>query len=138
MTARPLHLGIALDSAGAALFDPDRLVELARVAERAGLDFVSLDDGFDPAELQSTTRARIWYSPEVARWEVEKGAIPLVDGAAVSERAVGSPEWLIGEVLSFRGEAMILEPAELRARVAARAKELERELRPAKPAATSS
>jgi alkanesulfonate monooxygenase SsuD/methylene tetrahydromethanopterin reductase-like flavin-dependent oxidoreductase (luciferase family) len=49
VTARPLHLGIALDSAGAALFDPDRLVELARIAERAGLDFVSLDDGFDPA-----------------------------------------------------------------------------------------
>ena len=47
-------------------------------------------DGFDPAELQQSTTARIWYSPEVARWEVEKGAIPLVDGAAVSERAVGS------------------------------------------------
>jgi len=49
VTARPLHLGIALDSAGMALFEPERLVELARVAERAGLDFVSLDDGFDPA-----------------------------------------------------------------------------------------
>ncbi len=49
MTARPLHLGIALDSAGMALFEPERLVELAQVAERAGLDFVSLDDGFDPA-----------------------------------------------------------------------------------------
>ena len=89
-------------------------------------------DGFDPAELQQTTTARIWYSPEVARWEVEKGAVPLVDGAAVSERAVGSLEWLVGEVLSFRGEAVILEPVELRARVAARARELERELRPAK------
>ncbi|HTN80945.1 MAG TPA: LLM class flavin-dependent oxidoreductase [Acidimicrobiales bacterium] len=44
-----MHLGAALDSAGSALFDPERLVELARVAERAGLDFVSLDDGFDPA-----------------------------------------------------------------------------------------
>jgi predicted DNA-binding transcriptional regulator YafY len=87
-------------------------------------------DGFDPAELQQTMTARIWYSPEVARWEVEKGAVPLVDGAAVSERAVGSSEWLIGEVLSFRGEAAILAPVELRARVAARARELERELRP--------
>jgi proteasome accessory factor C len=86
-------------------------------------------DGFDPAELQQSTTARIWYSPEVARWEVEKGAIPLIDGAAVSERAVGSTEWLIGEVLSFRGEAVILAPVELRERVAARARELERELR---------
>ena len=44
-----MHLGIALDSAGSALFEPERLVDLAVIAERAGLDFVSLDDGFDPA-----------------------------------------------------------------------------------------
>jgi proteasome accessory factor C len=89
-------------------------------------------DGFDPAELQKATSARIWYSPEVARWETEKGARALVDGSAMSERAVGSLDWLVGEVLSFRGEAVILEPAELRARVAQRARELERELRPAR------
>ena len=58
--------------------------------------------------------------------------MPLADGAASSERSVGSPEWLVGEVLSFRGEAVILAPVELRARVAARARELERELRPPK------
>jgi alkanesulfonate monooxygenase SsuD/methylene tetrahydromethanopterin reductase-like flavin-dependent oxidoreductase (luciferase family) len=44
-----LHLGIALDCAGDALFSADRAVELALIAERAGIDFVSLDDGFDPA-----------------------------------------------------------------------------------------
>ncbi len=44
-----MHLGIALDCAGGALFSADRAVELAQIAERAGLDFVSLDDGFDPA-----------------------------------------------------------------------------------------
>ena len=54
----------------------------------------------------------------MARWEVEKGARPLVDGAALSERAVGSSDWLVGEVLSFRGEAVVLEPVELRALVA--------------------
>jgi proteasome accessory factor C len=89
-------------------------------------------DGFDPAELHGATSARIWYSPEVARWEVEKGARPLVDGAAIGERAVGSAEWLVGEVLSFRGEAVVLEPKELRARVARRARELERELKRAR------
>jgi proteasome accessory factor C len=94
-------------------------------------------DGFDPAELQGSLTARIWYSPEVARWEVEKGAVPLVDGSAVSERAVGSADWLVGEVLSFRGEAVVLAPAELRKRVAVRARELERELRPATRTATS-
>jgi len=88
--------------------------------------------GFDPSELHSATTARIWYSPAVARWEVEKGARPLVDGAALAEKAVGSPEWLVGEVVSYRGEAIVLEPPELRARVAHRARELAAELRPAR------
>jgi predicted DNA-binding transcriptional regulator YafY len=92
--------------------------------------------GFDPNELHHATTARLWYSPEVARWEVEKGATPLADGSALSERAVGSAEWLVGEVLSFRGEAVVLEPADLRARVASRARELERVLR-GTPAATT-
>jgi proteasome accessory factor C len=88
-------------------------------------------EGFDPAELREATKARVWYSPEVARWEVEKGARGLVDGSAVGERSVGSAEWLVGEVLSFRGAAVVLEPAELRRRVATRAAELEKELRAA-------
>jgi len=88
-------------------------------------------DGFDPAEMHGATSARIWYSPEVARWEVEKGAVPLVDGAAIGSRNVGSIDWLVGEVLSFRGEATLLEPQELRARVAERARALESELKQA-------
>jgi proteasome accessory factor C len=90
-------------------------------------------EGFDPGELSHATTARVWYSPAVARWEVEKGATSLVDGAGLRESKVGSPEWLVGEVLSFRGEAVVLEPQELRARVARRARELERELK--RPAA---
>jgi len=88
-------------------------------------------EGFDPAQLSAATRARIWYAPEVARWEVERGARALVDGAALDERPVGSAEWLVGEVLSFRGAAVVLEPADLRRRVARRAGELEKELRAA-------
>ncbi len=87
-------------------------------------------EGFDPSELHGATSARIWYSPAVARWEVEKGARPLVDGAAIADRSVGSAEWLVGEVVSYRGEAIVLEPADLRARVAIRARELANELRP--------
>jgi predicted DNA-binding transcriptional regulator YafY len=87
-------------------------------------------EGFDRSELHQAISARVWYSPAVARWEVEKGAHPLVDGAALSLRAVGSAEWLVGEVLSFRGEAVVLEPPELRQLVVSRARELERELRP--------
>jgi proteasome accessory factor C len=87
-------------------------------------------EGFDPGALRGATTARIWYSPNVARWEIEKGARPLVDGAAIADRSVGSADWLVGEVVSYRGEAVVLEPAELRARVAQRARELASELRP--------
>jgi predicted DNA-binding transcriptional regulator YafY len=88
-------------------------------------------EGFDPAELRDVTTARVWYAPEVARWEIEKGARGLVDGAALGDRSVGSAEWLVGEVLSFRGAAVVLTPPDLRKRVADRATELERELRAA-------
>ncbi len=91
-------------------------------------------EGFDPSELHSATSARIWYSPAVARWEVEKGARPLVDGAALADKSVGSAEWLVGEVVSYRGEAIVLEPPELRAQVALRARALAAELRPKRAA----
>jgi predicted DNA-binding transcriptional regulator YafY len=41
---------------------------------------------------------------------------------------VGSPQWLISEILSQRGEAVLLEPAEMRKEIAARARELANEL----------
>jgi proteasome accessory factor BC len=106
-----------------------------RNAKRLRRGFKRRED-FEPAELHHATSARIWYSPAVARWEIEKGARPLIDGAAISERPVGSVDWLVGEVLSFRGDAIVLEPHELRASVALRARELERTFRRA-PAKTS-
>jgi proteasome accessory factor BC len=82
---------------------------------------------FDPQRFAGTQTVRIWYSPQVARWEIERGATPLANGSAVKELQAGD-DWLIGEILSFRGEAAVLEPAALRKRVATRAKELAREL----------
>jgi proteasome accessory factor BC len=92
---------------------------------------------FDPQRFGGTQTVRIWYSPEVARWEVERGATPLADGSAVRETPAGE-DWLIGEILSFRGEAVVLEPAELRKSVATRAKELARELNVSRVAAAAS
>ncbi|HEY2939151.1 MAG TPA: WYL domain-containing protein [Gaiellaceae bacterium] len=85
-------------------------------------------EGFDPQEFRDARSAKIWYSKKVARWELEKGASRLADGSAVAERPVGSLEWLIGEILSYRGEAVVLEPAELRRDISARARELQRDL----------
>ncbi len=87
-------------------------------------------EGFQPERLSGAPlAARIWYSKKIARWKVEEGARPLADGAALSERAVGSEEWLVGEILGERGEAVLLEPEGLRKQIARRARALARELR---------
>jgi predicted DNA-binding transcriptional regulator YafY len=83
---------------------------------------------FEPGQLGGALVARMLYSPTVARWEVERGARQLTDGSAINEQTVGSAEWLIGEILRYRGEAELLEPPELRRRIAKRAQALAREL----------
>ena len=85
-------------------------------------------EGFDPHEFANAASVRVWYSPAVARWEVEKGASPLADGAAVAQKTYGDEDWLVGDVLSYRGESVVLEPPAVRARIAARAKALANEL----------
>jgi proteasome accessory factor C len=84
--------------------------------------------GFEPHRLTDARLARVWFSKEVAPYQVERGARPLKDGSAVAEMPVGSEDWLVREVFSWRGEAVVLEPADMRKRIAARARELAREL----------
>jgi proteasome accessory factor C len=86
-------------------------------------------EGFQPSGLRDARPVEIWYSPEVARWRLERGtARALKDGSAIEEVPVGGEEWLVGEILSFRGEAVVLEPTELRTRIAERARSLLAEL----------
>jgi predicted DNA-binding transcriptional regulator YafY len=86
-------------------------------------------DGFESVPLRDARVARIHYSKAVARYETERGALLLTDGAALAEQKVGSTEWLVSEILRFRGEAVVLEPDDLRHSVAVRARELLSELR---------
>jgi proteasome accessory factor C len=85
-------------------------------------------EGFEPGHLEGALVARVLYSPAVARWEIERGATPLADGSAINEQKVGSEEWLVGEILRYRGEAELLEPPELRRAIARRAQSLGRQL----------
>jgi proteasome accessory factor C len=85
-------------------------------------------DGFELTRLRGARVARVLYTPEIARYEIERGAQPLVGRYAFREIPVGSDEWLESEILSKRGEAIVLEPAELRSRIAARARELAKTL----------
>src|SRR2546421_1583594 len=84
---------------------------------------------FEPRGLRDARTAKVLYLKGVnARWAAERGATPLKDGTALAEMPVGSAEWLTGEILSQRGEAVLLEPAEMREAVAARTRELANEL----------
>jgi proteasome accessory factor C len=85
-------------------------------------------EGFEPTRLRDARTAKLLYDADVARWAIERGARLLTDGSAVRELPVGSDEWLESEVLSLRGEAVLLEPEGLRRTIAARAKALAKEL----------
>jgi predicted DNA-binding transcriptional regulator YafY len=85
-------------------------------------------EGFEPTRLRDARTAKLLYDKAIARWAVERGARPLADGSALREVPVGSDEWLESEVLALRGEAVVLEPPELRRAVAGRAKALAKEL----------
>ena len=121
-----------LGSAASRSFRLDRIRSAKKLRER-----FERRPEFDPHRFGGTQTVRIWYSPEVARWEIERGATPLADGSAVRETPAGE-EWLVSEILSYRGEAAVIEPAELRSRVAKRAKELARELNVSRVAVPSS
>ena len=122
--------------------DGERSFRLDRM-RRAGLTDGTFEPrpGFEPRGLSHARTALVWFSPEVARWRLERGGARLLaDGAALAETQVGSDEWLVGEIFFHRGEAVVLEPGDLRQRVAQRAAELLRELRAAlsaPPAATA-
>jgi proteasome accessory factor BC len=89
--------------------------------------FVARED-FEPVRLRNARRALVLYTPAIARYEVERGARRLTDKSGLREIPVGSDEWLESEILSKRGEAIVLEPADLRVRIAERARSLAKEL----------
>jgi proteasome accessory factor BC len=80
--------------------------------------------GLEPRKLRDVRVARVLFDPEVARWRIERGALPLARGYALEEIGVGGTDWFVGEILSHRGFAEVLEPEDLRREVAARAKKL--------------
>jgi len=76
--------------------------------------------------------ARIWFTPERARWELEgrPGAQPARGGAAVADVTYGSREWLVSEILRYRGQAEVIEPEVVRSQVRRSAEQLLRGIRP--------
>ena len=105
--------------------DRPRSYRLDRVREAT-----VLDESFEPrpgvepdvhgwlstGEVPSSTIARVWVSPERARWAREDRRVTeeLADGAVVVERSYASHEWLAREILKEGGDAVVLEPDEAR------------------------
>jgi proteasome accessory factor BC len=70
-------------------------------------------------EVPASRRARVWISPERARWAREERTVTeeLQDGAVVVERGFASMRYLVRDVLKEAGDAVVLEPDDARVAV---------------------
>ena len=97
--------------AGEREFEPRERVE-ERLAEQEWLV---------RGEVGAAGVARVWVSPERARWLREERTVveELADGAAVVEVPYGSTDWLVREILKGAGDLVVREPPEARKAVLA-------------------
>ena len=67
-------------------------------------------------EVEASRSARVWVSPERARWarEARRVVAEFADGAVVVELSFAGVEWLVREILREAGDAAVLEPADAR------------------------
>ena len=88
--------------------------------------------GRAPARSRPRKLARVWVSPERARWarEERRVAQELADGAVVIELPFKGTDCLVREVLKEAGDAAVLEPADAREAVRAAVERLRRPPRP--------
>ncbi|MFA6001765.1 MAG: WYL domain-containing protein [Thermoleophilia bacterium] len=79
-----------------------------------------------PSGKEAPRKAKVWFSPVVARWVHEKqpGTMMLEDGSLLAEIAYFQQEWMIDEILRYCGEAVLLAPDDLRVQVGRAAKRL--------------
>ncbi len=67
-------------------------------------------------EVQASRTARVWISPERARWARERRRVEeeLVDGSIVVELSFAGTDWLVREILKEAGDAAVIEPEDAR------------------------
>ena len=77
-------------------------------------------------EVDGSRTARVWISPEQARWAREERTVvaELADGAVVVEWPFKGVGYLVKEVLKEAGDAAVLEPPDAREAVLAAAERL--------------
>jgi proteasome accessory factor BC len=67
-------------------------------------------------EVPASSRARVWISPERARWAREERHVvaDLEDGALIVELGFAGVDWLVRQTLKEAGDAVVLEPPDAR------------------------
>src|SRR5439155_11854878 len=77
-------------------------------------------------EVPDARTARVWISPERARWARETRNVvdELKDGALIVELPYAGTDYLAREILKEAGDAAVLEPADARAAVLEAAEKL--------------
>jgi predicted DNA-binding transcriptional regulator YafY len=67
-------------------------------------------------EVETSRAARVWISPERARWAREDRRVveELADGAVIVDLHYAGEDWLAREILKQAGDAVVLEPEDAR------------------------
>jgi predicted DNA-binding transcriptional regulator YafY len=145
-TVEPYALFNSTEAWYVAAFDPEKddlrhfrldRIKSARLRDetferRPDLDPVADIGGWPSGGRMGGSRtARVWISPDQARWAREDGVAEkpnvlarLQDGAIVVEWPYKGTEFLVREVLKEAGDAVVLEPADAREAVLAAAERL--------------
>jgi proteasome accessory factor C len=87
----------------------------AEVEELAGVE-----GWMTHGEVPTAHVARVWVSPERARWLREERTVveELADGAVVVELPYAGKSWLVREILRGAGDLVVLEPEDAREAIA--------------------
>ena len=80
-----------------------------------------VDGWLRTGEVPASRTARVWVSPERARWarEARRVVEEWPDGSVVVELSFAGVDWLVREILKEAGDAAVLEPEDAREAVRA-------------------
>jgi predicted DNA-binding transcriptional regulator YafY len=95
----------------------DRTFEPRPEVDPAG----EVDGWLRTGEVPASATARVWVSPERARWarEARRVVEEWSDGAVIVELSFAGVDWLVREILREAGDAAVLEPEDAREAVRA-------------------
>jgi proteasome accessory factor C len=114
-----------LTKEGVRHFKLDRVKEAKLAAEKFDPrpeveEFAGVEGWMTHGEVPTAEVARVWVSPERARWLREERTVveELADGAVVVELPYAGKPWLVREILRGAGDLVVLEPPDAREAIA--------------------